>query len=482
MKVGGSAASRSTTGVVARGQVHGRAACSSVLQDVRRIARRTRARGRSRRRRGRGRSAAARPPRVRAPARARRACAPASGPLLPDLELADLPQHVAGDVLDEQPVAVAAPGRCSSRSRPACRARRRRAGRGRPRSRAAGRAGSSGLARAARPSCRQARLRSLNISRSRVPSASVTSSSSSAKLVRYAHGRRSRPSIDTGAPLRSPSAASSAARSSAVLDVASSRHAAHPLEQPRQHLVASRSAPRRSRAQRRHGARSRARPPRSPASASSSPVNASSPSPVGRNRLKPVSCATHRPAGGQVAGAAIAEPAAARQHVAALGDAELGPRAGDERAVGVRGRRRRRRGRASCQPLRSSASRSGVSPGWMSSAEQEAARRCARRGRMQLAHRVRLLAVVHALVLDRAVAAPVADRREALAPGRVARAASARARPAARSGSSRARRSARGTPGVPIACPTVTKWVWPPKRMSMPCACQSWLKAGSRSR
>ena len=40
-----------------------------------------------------------------------------------------------------------------------------------------------------------------------------------------------------------------------------------------------------------------------------------------------------------------------------------------------------------------------------------------------------------------------------------------------------------GQSGVPSASPMVTKWVCPANRMSMPwTACQSWLKAGSRSR
>src|SRR5438128_93198 len=42
-----------------------------------------------------------------------------------------------------------------------------------------------------------------------------------------------------------------------------------------------------------------------------------------------------RPSGGQIARATVAEPAAARDHVGVLGDAEVGIRAGDERLVDV---------------------------------------------------------------------------------------------------------------------------------------------------
>ena len=187
----------------------------------------------------------------------------------------------------------------------------------------------------------------------------------------------------------------------------------------------------------------------------------------------------HRPARCEVAGAAIAEPAAAREHVAALGDAELGQRAADERAGRSRGRRRPSLGSSSCQPLRSSASRSGVSPGWTSSAGRRTRVRVRRDGH-QLPHGVGLLPVVRALVLDRAVSAPVPDGREAPAPAP----ALGRARPVLQHHRRHGRdpvEAAGGhgaAPAMPIAWPTVTKWVWPSKRMSMPDACQSWLKAG----
>src|SRR6266536_3593246 len=51
----------------------------------------------------------------------------------------------------------------------------------------------------------------------------------------------------------------------------------------------------------------------------------SSPSPVGSQWLKPVSCAITRPPGGQITHALVTEPAAARNDVAILGYSQLGP-------------------------------------------------------------------------------------------------------------------------------------------------------------
>ena len=63
--------------------------------------------------------------------------------------------------------------------------------------------------------------------------------------------------------------------------------------------------------------------------------NANSPSPVGNTLLKPVSWLITGPPGGQVGGAAVAEPAGAQAHVLVLRDRELAARAGDVVAVGV---------------------------------------------------------------------------------------------------------------------------------------------------
>ena len=118
-------------------------------------------------------------------------------------------------------------------------------------------------------------------------------------------------------------------------------------------------------------------------------------------------------------------------------------------------------GRAACQPCRRSAARSSRSSGSMASASAKRAS-CVSAGSVeQPPHRVRLLAVVDAAVLDRAVAAPVPDGRER----RRVDVRSATGQWSSTTGGSvviQSRpQSGTAQPGVPTAPPTVTNAVVP---------------------
>ena len=80
--------------------------------------------------------------------------------------------------------------------------------------------------------------------------------------------------------------------------------------------------------------------------------NANSPSPVGRHVLEARALGDHRLAGGQVAGVALAEPAAAQPHVLVLGHRPLRPRGAEELLVAATGRATSASGLESAQPLR----------------------------------------------------------------------------------------------------------------------------------
>ena len=202
----------------------------------------------------------------------------------------------------------------------------------------------------------------------------------------------------------------------------------------------------------------------------------------GRNSPKPVSWATTGPAAGQIAGAAIAEPAAARGDVAALGDRRARPSSRGRTRRSGRGRRRPERGRAGPSRSRASASRSARLVGVDAEGKLEAGAAASRQVD-QLAQRVGALAVVDAAVLDRAVAAPVADAGEGVVAGA---AGSTGQWSRATGGRVGIQLAAAGRDRAAVAAdrppPTVTKWVCRSRPMSCPSRCQTWLKPGSRSR
>ena len=298
------------------------------------------------------------------------------------------------------------------------------------------------------------------------PPGSSSTRASAVDRTRRSVRRRPRPELLSGPRRSAPSPAPLARRSSSR---------ASTVRESRCSSASARAA--------RRGAQDPPRPRSIASAASAASAKASSPSPAREHLAEAGVLGDDRPAAGQVAGAAIAEPAAARRDVAALGDAQLGRGAAHELGVGRRACRPPRRGRAAASRCAASASRSRVLVGVDPERQLEAGA-AAPRQVDQLAQRVRALAVVDPVVLDRAVAAPVADAGEGVAPRRArSRPASARARPAAGSGSSRARRSGSGRRRCPRAAPDgdeVGVQIEAPCRP--PAACQTWLKPGSRSR
>ena len=180
----------------------------------------------------------------------------------------------------------------------------------------------------------------------------------------------------------------------------------------------------------------------------------------------------------QVAQAAIAEPAAGGGHVARLREAELTPRALHERAVVPWGRGD---DGGVEQPPAVAPQRDAVRVVAGMDRQRGRDRRVSARGQVeQRAHRVGLLPVVHAAVVDRSVAAPVADRRRRVVHDRV------RHRPVLEHERLHRRYPAPpqvGTaqPARPISVPIVMKRSWRSRPRSMPSAAQSCVKPGSRS-